>query len=297
MELRRLIRVGERSLGITIPKEWAEAHGLGVGSPLRVFIDKDKITILPATEDKGAKRIKLTGDDVEKLVRDIIAYYIEGVEEVEIATRQVSSVVTKVEGKLPGVVLMEVGGVLKLKIVTREDVDIDEAIRSMYTTVDAMFTLFIQMLSKGEKGIAEEILKLDDQLDKLYFFSLRTIKKNIIQRPEHYVDYVIVVKNLEHVGDAIDRATNYYLKNGVGCVEEVLDIFKKVHKYLQDAFDAFYATDAEKALGVLLRRAALEKETVKLTCPEATPVMHEAASVVGFAADIAEAAYSKAVRK
>ena len=136
-----------------------------------------------------------------------------------------------------------------------------------------MFTLFIQMLSKGEKGIAEEILKLDDQLDKLYFFSLRTIKKNIIQRPEHYVDYVIVVKNLEHVGDAIDRATNYYLKNGVGCVEEVLDIFKKVHKYLQDAFDAFYATDAEKALGVLLRRAALEKETVKLTCPEATPVM------------------------
>ena len=77
-----------------------------MGSPLRVFIDKDKITILPATEDKGAKRIKLTGDDVEKLVRDIIAYYIEGVEEVEIATRQVSSVVTKVEGKLPGVVLM-----------------------------------------------------------------------------------------------------------------------------------------------------------------------------------------------
>jgi len=183
METRKIIRVGERSFGITLPKEWVELHGLGVGSPVRIIIDRDKVTLLPGAEAAGVRRAKIKGDNVEKLVRDIIAYYIEGADELEVETRNISAVVTKIEGKLPGVVLMEVGGVLKLRIVTREDINIDEAVRSMYTTVDAMFSLFIQMLTQERRNLAEEILRLDDQLDRLYFFSLRTVKRNIAQRP------------------------------------------------------------------------------------------------------------------
>ena len=48
MEVRKIIRVGERSFGITLPKEWVEWHGLRVGSPIRVLVDRDKITLLPA---------------------------------------------------------------------------------------------------------------------------------------------------------------------------------------------------------------------------------------------------------
>ncbi|MEM3996708.1 MAG: phosphate uptake regulator PhoU, partial [Pyrobaculum sp.] len=182
-------------------------------------------------------------------------------------------------------------------IVTKEDIDINEAVRSMYTTVDAMFNLFIQMVAEGRRGLAEEILRLDDQLDRLYFFSLRTVKRNIVQKPEHYVDYIITIKNLEHVGDAIDRATNYYLQNEVECVDEVLDVYRKVYKYLQDAFDAFYSNDVDKALQVLVKRAELANATLQVACPRATAMMHEAASIVGFVADIAEAAYSKATRR
>ncbi len=297
VEVRRIIRVGERSFGITLPKEWVELHGLGVGSPVKIIVDREKITVLPGTEAGGMKKVLIKGDDVEKIIRDIIAYYIEGAEELDVETGNMSAVVTRIEGKLPGVVLMEIGGVLKLRIVTKEDINIDEAVRSMYTTVDAMFTLFLQMLSSDKRELAEEILRLDDQLDRLYFFSLRTVKRNIIQRPEHYVDYVITIKNLEHVGDAIDRATNYYLKNELGCKEEVISLFKKVYGFLQQAFEAFYNNDASKALAVLISRAALEKESLRAICPQATAVMHEAASIIGFAADIAEAAYSKCARK
>jgi len=297
MEMRKIIRVGERSFGITLPKEWVELHGLGVGSPIRIVVDRDKITLLPGAETVGVRRVKIKGDNVEKLIRDIIAYYIEGADELEVETKNISAVVTKIEGKLPGVVLMEVGGVLKLRIVTREDINIDEAVRSMYTTVDAMFSLFIQMLTQERRNLAEEILRLDDQLDRLYFFSLRTVKRNIAQRPEHYVDYIITIKNLEHIGDAIDRATNYYLQNEIRCAAEAVEVFKKVYRFMQDAFNAFYSNDANKALAVLVQRADLARETLQQICPQAAAVMHEAASIVGFAADIAEAAYSKAARQ
>jgi len=297
MEVRKIIRVGERSFGITLPKEWVELHSLGVGSPIRIIVDRDKITLLPSAETAGVRRARIKGDSVERLIRDIIAYYIEGVDELEVETKNISAVVTKIEGKLPGVVLMEVGGVLKLRIVTREDINIDEALRSMYTTVDAMFSLFIQMLTQEGRNLAEEILRLDDQLDRLYFFSLRTVKRNIAQRPEHYVDYVITIKNLEHIGDAIDRATNYYLQNEIRCAAEAVEVFKKVYRFMQDAFNAFYNNDANKALDVLVQRAELAREALQQMCPQAAAVMHEAASIVGFAADIAEAAYSKAARQ
>jgi hypothetical protein len=51
------------------------------------------------------------------------------------------------------------------------------------------------MFGQGERQLAEEILRLDDQLDRLYFFSLRTVKRNIVQKPEHYVDYVITINS------------------------------------------------------------------------------------------------------
>jgi hypothetical protein len=66
---------------------------------------------------------------------------------------------------------------------------------------------------------------------------------------------------------------------------------------MQDSFNAFYNNDADKALSVLIQRADLVKEALQGICPQATAVMHEAASIVGFAADIAEAAYSKAARQ
>ncbi|MEZ0319964.1 MAG: phosphate uptake regulator PhoU [Pyrobaculum sp.] len=297
MESRRIIKVGERSYGVTLPKRWVELHGLRVGSPVKIIVDRDKLMILPGAEASGPRKARISEDDVEKLVRDVIAYYIEGVDELEIETKSTSALVTKIEGKLPGVVLMEMGGMLKLRIVTKEDIDINEAVRSMYTTVDAMFNLFIQMVAEGRRDLAEEILRLDDQIDRLYFFSLRTVKRNIGQKPEHYVDYVITIKNLEHVGDAIDRATNYYLQKEVECVDKVLDIFKRVYEYLKDAFDAFYSNDVDKALRVLVKRAELANATLQVGCAGATAMMHEAASIVGFAADIAEAAYSKAKRQ
>ena len=297
MEFRKIIRVGERSFGITLPKEWIELNGLEIGSPVAVIVDRNKITILPKSGKGEGHSVRVKCDNVEKLVRDIIAYYIEGVDEIEVETRNLSEAISKIEGKLPGVVLMEVGGVLKLRIVTREDIDIDEAVRSMYTTVDAMFQLFLKMLSEQKRSLVGEILRLDDQLDRLYFFSLRTVKRNIVQKPEHYVDYVIVIKNLEHIGDAIDRATNFYFQNDIKCLADVYTAFKKVHQFLQEAYAAFLQNKEDLALEVLLKRADLAKETLQSICQEAAAIMHEASSIVGYAADIAEAAYSRAVRR
>lgn len=298
MEIRKLIRIGERSYGITIPREWVELNQLKVGSPLKILAEPNKILILPATAERTSVSAVIKEADIEKALRDIIAYYIEGADEIEIESDQISALVGKIEGKLPGVVALESGGKLKLRIVTKEDVNIDEVVRSMYTTVMAMFQLFLDYLRRGDEEDARELLRMDDQLDRLYFLSLRVIKKNIYQNPQGYVDYVIVVKNLEHMGDALDRSTNYLRQNDVPCKREITEIFEMLQKYAEGAAKSFLENRYEDALKTILERESMFKRALALSqCERSAPVMHEGMLITALAADIAEAAYSKHIRQ
>ncbi|MFP3198563.1 MAG: phosphate uptake regulator PhoU [Thermoproteus sp.] len=298
MEIRKLIRIGERSFGVTLPREWVESNQLKVGSPIKILTEANKILILPATAEGVAVAVSLKEEDAEKALRDVIAYYIEGVDEISIESGNISALVGKVEGRLPGVVALEAGGKLKLRIVTKEDVDIDEVVRSMYTTVMAMFHLFLDFIKGRDEEDARELLRMDDQLDRLYFLSLRTIKKNIYQNPQGFVDYAIVVKNLEHMGDALDRSTNYLKQNKVGCHEELVSEFENLQRYAEEAARSFLENRHEGALKVILERESLFKRLLALSsCEGVAPIMHEAMLITALAADIAEAAYSKFVRQ
>ncbi len=298
MEIRKLIRIGERSYGITLPREWVESNQLKVGSPLKILAEANKILILPAAAERATLTAKLRESDVETALRDIIAYYIEGVDEIEIESHNISALVSRVEGKLPGVVALESEGKLKLRIVTKEDVNVDEVVRSMYTTVMAMFHLFLEFIRGQDQENAKELLRMDDQLDRLYFLSLRIIKKNVYQDPQSFVDYVIVVKNLEHMGDALDRATNYLLQNKVSCQKELVEQFELLQKYAEGAAKSFLEGLHEGALRAILERESIFKKLLALsTCEGVAPVMHEAMLITALAADIAEAAYSKHIRR
>jgi phosphate uptake regulator len=298
MEIRKLIRIGERSFGVTLPREWVESNQLKVGSPIKILTEANKILILPATAEGVAVAVSLKEEDVEKALRDVIAYYIEGVDEISIESGNISALVGKVEGRLPGVVALEAGGKLKLRIVTKEDVDIDGVVRSMYTTVMAMFHLFLDFIKGHDEEDARELLRMDDQLDRLYFLSLRIIKKNIYQNPQGFVDYAIAVKNLEHMGDALDRSTNYLKQNRVGCHEELVSEFENLQRYAEEAARSFLENRHEGALKVILERESLFKRLLALSsCEGVAPIMHEAMLITALAADIAEAAYSKYVRQ
>ncbi|MFP3267633.1 MAG: PhoU domain-containing protein [Thermoproteus sp.] len=162
----------------------------------------------------------------------------------------------------------------------------------------AMFHLFLDFIKGHDEEDARELLRMDDQLDRLYFLSLRIIKKNIYQNPQGFVDYAIVVKNLEHMGDALDRSTNYLKQNKVGCHEELVGEFENLQRYAEEAARSFLENRHEGALKVILERESLFKRLLALSsCEGVAPIMHEAMLITALAADIAEAAYSKFVRQ
>jgi len=307
--VRKIIKIGERSAGITIPKEWLPMLGLSIGSSVEVSLGSGYIMIKPlnVTKPKPLYYVKIRGRDVDTLSRLIIAGYIEGYDMIivedsrDIARKAFYSVAMR----LPGAIAMD-GARFTIKISVDEmNTKVEEVISSMKTTIDTMFDLLMDYFQSGDKTKLEQLIRLDDDLDRLHFLGVRTIKRTSFRNPQDSLDNLIVIKSLEHIGDALDRASSTLLKLGTNfgeeCKKRFRDIFARVAAYMSKAINAFMSLNLDLAIRVLTEREPLSRTIFSLASncaatPETLALIHEATVILYEAAEIAEIATAKMIR-
>ncbi|MFP3216680.1 MAG: phosphate uptake regulator PhoU [Vulcanisaeta sp.] len=308
---RRIIRIGEKSVGITLPKRWLDTLNVGIGDIVEVSLIGKVIVVKPMTQsgaEAGEVSIPLSGS-FDETTRIIIASYIEGYDNVELIAQKDKDTIRRafssVERKLPGSLMLESDGNILIKIATNEaNVDLNEVISSMANILNSMFGKFLDYLDSNRVELLKEILELDDQMDKLYFLALRTIKKLSFRDPKRAIDDTIVVKNLEHAADALDRLSNAFMRTQVTqCRREISERFRNVWLYIMKAIYAYLDNNVSNALKVLLDREHMLNNILELAsigCMGLSDLLaafiHESQLIVALAADIAEAAFSKHVR-
>ena len=306
---RRVIRIGEKSIGITLPKRWLDTINVGIGDVVEVSLIGKVIVVKPITQAGGETNevsISLSGA-IDETTRIIIASYIEGYDNVEIIGHKdtIRKAFSSVEHKLPGSLMLEGDGNVLIKVATSEvNVDLNEVISSMANILNSMFGKFIDYLNSNKLDLLKEVLELDDQMDKLYFLALRTIKKLSFKDPKRAIDDTIVVKNLEHAADALDRLSNAFMRTQPAqCRREISEKLKDVWSYVMKAVYAYLDNNINNALKVLLDRERMLNSMLELAnmgCMGLsgllTASIHEGQLIVALAADIAEAAFSKHVR-
>ncbi len=309
-DIRKIIKIGERSVGVTIPKEWLPLLGVSVGTTVEVSLGAGFIMIKPvsSTRTRPTIGVRVSGRDVETLSRLLIAGYIEGYDSVivdserDLARRAFYSVAMR----LPGAIAMD-GEAFTVKISVDEmNTNIDEVVSSMRTIINNMFDLLMDYFQTGDKSRLEQLIRLDDDLDRLHFLGVRTIKRTSYRNPQEALDNMIVIKSLEHIGDALDRASNTLLKLSSGlskeCVGVFREIFASVASYTSKAINAFLTLNLDLATKVLLERHKLHNEIFRrvekcTSIPETLALAHEATVMVFEAAEIAEVATAKLIRK
>ena len=306
---RRVIRIGEKSIGITLPKRWLDTINVGIGDVVEVSLIGKVIVVKPITQAGGETNevsISLSGA-IDETTRIIIASYIEGYDNVEIIGHKdtIRKAFSSVEHKLPGSLMLEGDGNVLIKVATSEvNVDLNEVISSMANILNSMFGKFIDYLNSNKLDLLKEVLELDDQMDKLYFLALRTIKKLSFKDPKRAIDDTIVVKNLEHAADALDRLSNAFMRTQPAqCRREISEKLKDVWSYVMKAVYAYLDNNINNALKVLLDREHMLNSMLELANMGCTGLsglltasIHEGQLIVALAADIAEAAFSRHVR-
>lgn len=306
---RRIIRIGEKSIGITLPKRWLDTLNVGIGDVVEVSLIGKVIVMKPITQAGGETNevsITLSGS-MDETTRVIIASYIEGYDNVEVIGQKdvIRKAFSSVENKLPGSLMLEGDGSVLIKVATSEtNVDLNEVINSMANILNSMFSKFIEYLSTNKSDLLKEVLELDDQMDKLYFLALRTIKKLSFRDPKRAIDDTIVVKNLEHAADALDRLSNAFMRTQpTQCRNEIGSKLKDVWSYIMKAVYSYLDNNIGNALKVLLDRERMLYNVLELAnmgCMGLsgllTATIHEGQLIVALAADIAEASFSRHVR-
>ena len=171
------------------------------------------------------------------------------------------------------------------------------------TMLNAIVDKISTYLESGDPSLLDEAVNMDDQVDKLYFLALRTIKKLSFRDPKESIDDTIIVKNMEHVADALDRTARTLKrmqKIEPECLKELNNRIKDVWSYTLRAINSYQSGSKEQALKVIMSREELLNRMFNLVrkpcSEEMAGIMHELQLIIALSVDIAEATFSSYVR-
>src|SRR3989338_11024062 len=179
MEQRKLIKLGNSSFAIALPKDWVEKSGLKKGDD--IFLERDTNGgIVVASEYNHHNKINskteiLTdGKGEREIARDIISAYTRGYEIITVAGEKEKIKLAKEISKQ--FVNLELISVDDKKATFKDLVDINSInlqsfIKRMDNNIKDMFITLISSLKskKFSKKTVEEVEDIDRDITKFYF--------------------------------------------------------------------------------------------------------------------------------
>ena len=290
IETRKVQKLGYSSVGISLPKSWAESNGLRPGSLVAIAAEDDgtlRVKAGPLEDIHAASEATIDADEwsgPESLTRIITGNYIVGRNTIRVRSReelspgQLQEIHDAVRG-LTGLTIVNQGP----KFVTIENFaeptrfPIDGLLRRLHYLTARMEKLALGVLSGEFTGNLEEVGRMESEVDRLYWLVVRQLLLAAQNRsvagkigevePRHLVGDRVVAVMLENIGDlweevavgtvplvkASRRLPKEFSKSVAalkGTLERVMDV----------TMTAFFTSDLMKANEALDLNAALERE-------------------------------------
>lgn len=283
METRRLQKTGGSSITVTLPKKWIEKNGLTDKDLLKVSYSDSAILVLqPLTNKKiiSRSRIKLDGLTDKMLVRELIAHYISGVDDITLQGVRISpeqrTKIRELSNFLTGFEIIDESAE---KIIMRNIFDpskfpVHKNIEKMFFTTISMFKDALNALMENDKALATDVIQRDYEIDKLYLVIKRqehSLEYNKISQEEiglnlsdlHY--YKDVATQLERIADhavKITRAVENFDKKSVHLSSSFTNAADKITILLNKSQDMVKKMDRKLAHEILDRNSEIKKLTI-----------------------------------
>lgn len=219
MEIRNLQKTGGSSFTITLPKEWITRFNLKDKD--KVIMDQHKsgsISILPYYVKKIQHRtiISISNLTLNAIVREIIAHYIVGVDELVLKENQFTSeqksAIRKVTRDLVGMEIIEETSnkIIIKNVFDNRKFSISDSVEKMFLIIIAMYEDVMRAIENRDKNLAIDIIDRDVEIDRLYLTVVRQLHSLFQDRVSeeevglsleavHY--YETVATQLERIAD------------------------------------------------------------------------------------------------
>lgn len=254
---RNIQKTGGNSFVVSLPKSWVNDLGLKPKDSVAVLVQPDSsLLIVPRRDIRASAKSEATlevtqGLDKDSLLRHFISYYLAGYDTIRITMGRADSglrgfIREGIRRKLVGVEIIEESStsILTQCLSGYVELPLKKALERMSIIAAGMLSDAVTVLGARSKGMAEEVIERDDEVDRFYHFLLRQLNiavrdRSIIQEigltsTRDCLGYRLVVKSVERVADhaaaIAAQAENLQTlpEGGVKKIQEMAALSKKV---------------------------------------------------------------------
>ena len=222
-QTRRLQVTGSSTYTVSLPKTWVDELQLKKNTNLILIKNlNESITIFWKEENKKKHATSSIGksDSIESTRRKIIAMYLAGYKTIEIKTKGMEIPSTHrgtirdlVRTTLMGTEIIEASSEkIVLQVLTQlAQLSFSIALKRMYITATNMHNDVMVALRDSDTDYAEEVLKMDDEVDRFSLYLMRSLNLALenaqvlldsgLKKPSDCLGYRTVVKCVERIAD------------------------------------------------------------------------------------------------
>ena len=222
-QIRRLQITGGSTYIVSLPKTWIDELQLKKNSDVTLVKNhNNSITLFQEEQSKKTNAIALIGksDSKESIRRKIIAIYLSGYKTIEIKTKGMeipsthrSAIRNLVRTTLMGTEIIDASSEkIVLQVLTQlAQLSFSVALKRMHVTATNMHQDAIEALKELNSESAEEVLKMDDEVDRFSLYLLRNLNLSLenvqvlldsgLKKPSNCLGYRTVVKCVERIAD------------------------------------------------------------------------------------------------
>jgi len=210
IEARKVQKTGGSSFIISLPKEWINKHGIEAKDTIGVLSQPDgNLLITPyMSSEKYVKKRKFDSDEIKDsdfLFRQLIGAYIMGYNIIEVrSSKKFESVIRDTVRNFSKItigteIMEESDNIIIIKdLLDPKEMPFEKTIKRMYILANSMHEDALKALKTGDKRLAEKVIEIDDEIDRLNW---------LIERQAHIVLIDIVLCQKLHI--TLEDASNF----------------------------------------------------------------------------------------
>ncbi len=280
MIIRRLVKAGQASHTISLPKEWLDKHKLKKGDLVYLYEKGEKeLTITPESktdEQLPLKDITISIDnkDMSTIQREITSAYINNYNTITLHGEEITEKTKDIRKMLHDFVALEVAEQTAKSIIAKDllnlkEISVDKTIRRMDMLVRSMIQDSIATIEKPE--LAQSVVVRDYEVNRAYFLLMRLLKNSMTNKKvadtfqltnDKILSCYYLTINLENFADAAKQLAEYLGKEKKK--EKLKSVIGQVEKGYLDVMKAYFTKDKKLADNVALQREDLLKQASEL---------------------------------
>ncbi|MEM3161812.1 MAG: phosphate uptake regulator PhoU [Candidatus Bathyarchaeia archaeon] len=261
-EMRKIQFTGKSTYIVSLPKKWVTSLGLKAGSQI-IVSQKDSSLILTPKEmaklqvQPTEATITFSGkDSPDMIVRKIISTYLVGYSIIILRTKdepmratQRNAIKELTRKMLVGTeITSESSGEIKLQVlISYPELPVEDALRRICLIASSMHEDAMQALKNLDKKLAQEVINLDDEVDRFSLYIIRQLKAAVqnekilksigLAQPRDCLGYRVIVKFVERIADHATRIAENISNLTEKPNEKVFKAISKVSIFARSLFE------------------------------------------------------------